>query len=88
MDTNSYITPAERKIENDLEKMFGDKHPELKSFVRLSMLKEHYKDDPDFDNTVTRTMNKMRLAQVRERQNIEEVMVMTLDASGNVVPLP
>jgi len=72
----------EKKVDAILSKMFGDKPSELKMITKLTLM----------NNVLTEEMKETLLAirenNLKEAKMIEEEMTMTLDASGNVVPLP
>ena len=72
---------AEKKIHDDVEKMFGDKDPELKMITKLSMLKEIYGDEINVQDVI----NKMKYNAQKESQMIANELKCTLDASGNVI---
>lgn len=72
----------EDKVDAMLSKMFGDKPSELKLVTKMTLM-----------NTVLTEDMKKTLLEIRERNRkeleaLEEEMTMTLDASGNVVPIP
>lgn len=74
-------TTYEKKIDVLLSKMFGDSPSELKAITKLSLM-----------NTILTEDMKATLADLRDKafaeaQMIYEEMTMTLDASGNVVPV-
>ena len=72
---------AEKKINDDVEKMFGDKDPELKMITKLSMLKEIYGDDVNIQDFI----DKMKFNAMKEIQIIANELKCSLDASGNVI---
>lgn len=80
-----FITLAEKKIHDDVEKMFGDKDPELKMITKLSMLKELYGDNDDMETKIKDVINKMKLNASKETKMIENELKCSLDASGNVI---
>lgn len=71
----------EKKIDALLSKMFGDASSELKAITKLSLM----------NNVLTEEMKKslidLRDKAFAEAQMIYEEMTMTLDTSGNVVPV-
>lgn len=71
----------EKKIDALLSKMFGDASSELKAITKLSLM----------NNVLTEEMKKsltdLRDKAFAEAQMIYEEMTMTLDMSGNVVPV-
>lgn len=71
----------EKKIDALLSKMFGDASSELKAITKISLM----------NNVLTEEMKKslivLRDKAFAEAQMIHEEMTMTLDASGNVVPV-
>jgi hypothetical protein len=74
---------AERKINDDVEKMFGDKDPELKMITKLSMLKELY----DNDSKIQDFINRMKSNALKESEMITNELKCSLDVSGNVILL-
>jgi hypothetical protein len=74
---------AERKINDDVEKMFGDKDPELKMITKLSMLKELY----DNDSKIQDFVNRMKSNAMKESEMITNELKCSLDVSGNVILL-
>ena len=81
-----FLSLAEKKINDDVEKMFGDKDPELKMITKLSMLKELYGDDNDnMEYKIENVINKMKWNASKESKIIENELKCTLDASGNVI---
>ena len=71
----------EKKIDAMMTKMFGDGDSQLKAITKMTLM-----------NTVLTDEMKQTLIVLREQQRIEaeminEEMTMTLDASGNVVPI-
>jgi 2C-methyl-D-erythritol 2,4-cyclodiphosphate synthase len=82
-----FLTLAEKKIHDDVEKMFGDKDPELKMITKLSMLKELYGDDDDMEYKIENVINKMKLNAVKELKLIDSELKCSLDLSGNVIIL-
>ena len=82
-----FLTLSEKKIHDDVEKMFGDKDPELKMLTKLSMLKELYGDDDDMEYKIENVINKMKLNAVKELKLIDSELKCSLDLSGNVIIL-
>jgi hypothetical protein len=80
-----FLTLSEKKIHDDVEKMFGDKDPELKMITKLSMLKELYGNDNDMELKVQNVINKMKSNAVKESEIITNELKCSLDASGNVI---
>jgi hypothetical protein len=74
---------AEKKINDDVEKMFGDKDPELKMLTKLAMLKELYGDE--VDTRIQDTLKKIKRCAVNEFKLIQDELKCSLDASGNVI---
>ena len=72
---------AEKKIHDDVEKMFGDKDPELKMITKLTLLKEIYGDEINVQDVI----NRMKSNAQKESQMIDNELKCSLDASGNVV---
>ena len=72
----------EKKVDAMLSKMFGENSSELKLVTKMTLM-----------NTVLTEDMKKTLLEIRERnrkelEQLEEEMTMTLDASGNIVPIP
>lgn len=71
----------EKKIDALLSKMFGDGSSELKAITKISLM----------NNVLTEEMKKtlidLRDKAFAEAEMINEEMTMTLDASGNTVPV-
>jgi len=82
-----FLTLSEKKIHDDVEKMFGDKDPELKMLTKLSMLKELYGNDNDMELKIQNVINKIKLNAVKESEIITNELKCSLDASGNVIIL-
>ena len=71
----------EKKIDAMMSKMFGDGDSQLKAITKLTLMNTVLTDD------MKQTLIAMREQQRKEAEMINEEMTMTLDASGNVVPL-
>lgn len=71
----------ERKIDKLLSKMFGENPSELKAITKLSLMSNVLTEE------MKQTLVELREKQLREAEMINEEMTMTLDVSGNVVPL-
>ena len=82
-----FLTLSEKKIHDDVEKMFGDKDPELKMLTKLSMLKELYGNDSDMELKIQNVINKIKLNAVKESEIITNELKCSLDTSGNVTIL-
>ena len=82
-----FLTLSEKKIHDDVEKMFGDKDPELKMLTKLSMLKELYGNDNDMELKIQNVINKIKLNAVKESEIITNELKCSLDTSGNVIIL-
>ena len=80
-----FTSLAEKKIHDDVEKMFGDKDPELKFVTKLAMLKELYGDG--MDKKIQEAMERMRDCAAKESKMIVEELKCSLDESGNVILL-
>jgi hypothetical protein len=71
----------EKKIDAMMSKMFGDGDSQLKAITKLTLMNTVLTDD------MKQTLIALREQQIKEAQMINEEMTMTLDASGNVVPV-
>lgn len=78
---------AEKKIHDDVEKIFGDKDPELKMITKLAMLKEIYGDDDDMESKIQDAIIKMKYNAIKESEIITNQLKCSLDISGNVILL-
>jgi hypothetical protein len=75
------VSLYEKQVDKIMDKMFGDKASELKSITKLSIMNKE--ETPK----IKCLLDQMREDKLREQQMLLEEMTMTLDASGNVVPL-
>jgi hypothetical protein len=82
-----FTSLVEKKVHDDVEKMFGDKDPELKMITKLAMLKEIYNDDDDIDNKIQDFITKVKYNAVKETKLITDELKCSLDSSGNVIIL-
>jgi len=71
----------EKKIDAMMSKMFGDGDSQLKAITKLTLMNNVLTDD------MKQTLIALREQQLKEAEMINEEMTMTLDASGNVVPV-
>ena len=71
----------EKKIDTMMSKMFGDGDSQLKAITKLTLMNNVLTED------MKHTLIALREQQLKEAQIINEEMTMTLDASGNVVPI-
>jgi len=71
----------EKKVDAMLSKMFGDSDSQLKAVTKLSLMNNVLTDD------MKATLVALRDQALKEAEMINEEMQMTLDASGNVVPI-
>jgi len=71
----------EKKVDTILGKMFGDADSQLKAITKLSLMNNVLTEE------MKQTLVALREQTLKEAQMIEEEMMMTLDMSGNVVPL-
>ena len=71
----------EKKIDAMMSKMFGDGDSQLKAITKMTLMNNVLTDD------MKQTLIAMREQQRKEAEMINEEMTMTLDASGNVVPI-
>lgn len=75
------VSLYEKRIDRMMDKMFGDKPSELKSITKLALMNKE--DTPE----IKCLLEQMREDKIREQAMLLEEMTMTLDASGNVVPI-
>ena len=76
------ITSAyEKKVDIMLSKMFGDGDSQLKAVTKMTLMNTVLTDE------MKQTLIVLRDQAFKEAQMIHEEMTMTLDASGNVVPI-
>ena len=76
------ITSAyEKKVDIMLSKMFGDGDSQLKAVTKMTLMNTVLTDE------MKQTLIVLRDQAFKEAQMIHEEMTMTLDSSGNVVPL-
>jgi hypothetical protein len=71
----------EKKIDAMLSKMFGDADSQLKAVTRMTLMNNVLTDE------MKATLIELRDKAIKEAEMINEEMTMTLDASGNVVPI-
>jgi len=71
----------EKKIDAMMTKMFGDGDSQLKAITKMTLMNTVLTDE------MKQTLIVLREQQRREAEMINEEMTMTLDASGNVVPI-
>lgn len=75
------VSLYEKRIDRMMDKMFGDKPSELKSITKLALMNKE--ETPE----IKCLLEQMREDKIREQAMLLEEMTMTLDASGNVVPI-
>jgi hypothetical protein len=76
------ITSAyEKKVDTMLSKMFGDGDSQLKAVTKMTLMNTVLTDE------MKQTLIVLRDQAFKEAEMINAEMTMTLDASGNVVPL-
>jgi hypothetical protein len=71
----------EKKIDAMMSKMFGDGDSQLKAVTKMSLMNNILTEE------MKQTLIALREQQIKEAEMINAEMTMTLDASGNVVPL-
>ena len=71
----------EKKVDAMMCKMFGDGDSQLKAITKLTLMNTVLTED------MKQTLIALREQQLKEAEMINEEMTMTLDASGNVVPI-
>jgi len=74
-------TLYEKKVNALLDKMFGETPSELKAITKMTLMNNVLTED------MKQTLIKLREKQLEEARMIQEEMEMTLDSSGNVVPV-
>lgn len=75
------VSLYEKRVDKMMDKMFGDKSSELKTITKLTIMNKE--ETPE----IKAIIEQMREDKLREEQMLLEEMTMTLDASGNVVPI-
>jgi rRNA pseudouridine-1189 N-methylase Emg1 (Nep1/Mra1 family) len=71
----------ENKVDALLSKMFGDSPSELKAVTKMSLMNNVLTED------MKATLIELRDKALKEMMMINAEMTMTLDASGNIVPI-
>lgn len=71
----------EKKVDTLLSKMFGDSQSELKVVTKMSLMNNILTED------MKKTLLDLKDKAIKEAEMINDELSMTLDASGNVVPL-
>jgi len=71
----------EKKVDIMLSKMFGDGDSQLKTVTKLSLMNNVLTEE------MKQTLIQLRDQALKDAQLVNEEMTMTLDASGNVVPI-
>jgi len=71
----------EKKIDAMMSKMFGDGDSQLKAITKLSLMNNVLTEE------MKQTLVALREQALKDAQMVEEEMTMTLDTSGNVVPM-
>jgi hypothetical protein len=71
----------ENKVDALLSKMFGDSPSELKAVTKMSLMNNVLTEDMKV------TLIELRDKALKEMMMINAEMTMTLDASGNIVPI-
>jgi len=75
------VSLCEARVDRMMDKMFGDKPSELKSITKMSMMNKEITPE------IKLILEQMRETKIKEQEMLLEEMTMTLDASGNVIPL-
>ena len=81
MDSISLI---EQNVNRMTDKLFGDKDPALKLITKLNLM---YDGTDEYKNTVEETLVKMKRNNEYEVECLLKEMTMTLDNSGNLIPI-
>lgn len=71
----------EKKVDAMLSKMFGDADSQLKAVTKMTLMNTVLTEE------MKATLVALRDQAIKEALMIHEEMTMTLDASGNVVPI-
>ena len=71
----------EKKVDIMLSKMFGDGDSQLKVVTKISLMNNVLTDE------MKATLIQLRDQAFKDAQMVNEEMTMTLDSSGNVVPI-
>lgn len=71
----------EKKVDAMLCKMFGDADSQLKAVTKMTLMNTVLTEE------MKHTLIVLRDQAIKEAEMINEEMTMTLDASGNVVPI-
>jgi hypothetical protein len=71
----------EKKVDIMLSKMFGDADSQLKAVTKMSLMNNVLTEE------MKQTLIQLRDQALKDAQLVNEEMTMTLDASGNVVPI-
>ena len=71
----------EKKVDAMLCKMFGDADSQLKAVTKMTLMNTVLTEE------MKATLAVLRDQAIKEAEMINEEMTMTLDASGNVVPI-
>jgi hypothetical protein len=71
----------EKKIDAMLSKMFGESDSQLKAITKLSLMNNVLTDE------MKATLVALRDQALKDAEMVNEEMTMTLDTSGNVVPI-
>ena len=75
------VSMFEKRVDRMMDKMFGDKNSELKAVTKMSLMNKE--PTPE----IKCILEQMRQDKIKEEAMLLEEMTMTLDASGNVVPI-
>lgn len=75
------VSMYEKRVDRMMDKMFGDKASELKTITKLAIMNKEQTPE------IQCILEQMREDKRREQEMLLDEMTMTLDASGNVVPL-
>jgi hypothetical protein len=71
----------EKKVDVMMTKMFGEGDSQLKAITKLTLMNTVLTED------MKQTLIALREQAIKDAELINEEMTMTLDASGNVVPI-
>jgi hypothetical protein len=71
----------EKKVDAMLAKMFGEDSSDLKTVTKLALMNTVLTDD------MKETLRKIRQKNLEEAEMLKQELEMTLDASGNTIPV-
>jgi len=78
---SEYKSNLEKKIDSQLDKLFGDKDPQLRIILKAMLMNKE--SSAETNELISQLQEENRT----EAQIWEEELVCTLDENGNVVPI-